>query len=358
MALVRPFLAGIPILSAEANGLSVRILITACTYLLLPAFLFAPSQVVEAATANSVAVDDAGQIGQLGVTLIGIDGDGSLLLTGVSNSVSLGLKGSGVRGLKGSGVRGLKGSGVRGLKGSGVRSVTYENDNPTVVDYGIPLVALGPVSSIDYASGTIGILGQVVVVDSVTQTLDLEGNLDTANGLAGLTLLSAGDYIAVAGEVMDPGQHLGTVLIRMPTPYVDGATPVYVRTIVESVDQEIANISAGETSINFGAALYDSALFDVDQGSVVEFVGTTAADYTAVNATSGNIISSANGLKGSGVRGLKGSGVRGLKGSGVRGLKGSGVRGLKGSGVRGLKGSGVRGLKGSGVRGLKGSGVR
>ncbi len=121
MALVRPFLAGIPILSAEANGLSVRILITACTYLLLPAFLFAPSQVVEAATANSVAVDDAGQIGQLGVTLIGIDGDGSLLLTGVSNSVSLGLKGSGVRGLKGSGVRGLKGSGVRGLKGSGVR---------------------------------------------------------------------------------------------------------------------------------------------------------------------------------------------------------------------------------------------
>ena len=86
MALLRPFLGGIPNLSTEASGLSVRILITACTYLLLPAFWASPSLVVEAATANSVAIDDAGQIGQLGVTLVGIDGDGSLLLTGVSYS--------------------------------------------------------------------------------------------------------------------------------------------------------------------------------------------------------------------------------------------------------------------------------
>ncbi len=339
-----------PNLSASASGPSVRILIAACAYLLLPAFWASNSLVVEAATANSIAVDDADQIGQPGVTLVGINGDGSLLLTGVSHSGSLGLKGSGVRG--------LKGSGVRGLKGSGVRSVTYENDNSTVVDYGIPLVALGPISSIDNASGTIQILGQVVQVDSVTRTIIIEGKLDTASGLSGLALLSAGDYIAVAGEVMDPGQHLGTVLVRMPTPYVEGATPVYVRTIVESVEHEIAHVSAGDTSINFGAALYDGVLLNLDQGSVVEFFGTTAADHTTVNATAGNIISGATGLKGSGVRGLKGSGVRGLKGSGVRGLKGSGVRGLKGSGVRGLKGSGVRGLKGSGVRGLKGSGVR
>jgi len=347
-----------PNLSASASGPSVRILIAACAYLLLPAFWASNSLVVEAATANSIAVDDADQIGQPGVTLVGINGDGSLLLTGVSHSGSLGLKGSGVRGLKGSGVRGLKGSGVRGLKGSGVRglkgsgvrglkgsgvrglkgsgvrglkgsgvrSVTYENDNSTVVDYGIPLVALGPISSIDNASGTIQILGQVVQVDSVTRTIIIEGKLDTASGLSGLALLSAGDYIAVAGEVMDPGQHLGTVLVRMPTPYVEGATPVYVRTIVESVEHEIAHVSAGDTSINFGAALYDGVLLNLDQGSVVEFFGTTAADHTTVNATAGNIISGATGLKGSGVRGLKGSGVRGLKGSGVRGLKGSGVR--------------------------------
>ena len=174
-----------------------------------------------------------------------------------------GLKGSGLRGLKGSGLRGLKGSGLRGLKGSGLRSVTYENDNSTVVDYGIPLLALGPVSSIDKASAAISILGQVVVVDSVTQTVVLGEQLNTANGLSGLMLLNAGDYVAVAGEVMDPGRHLGTVLIRMPTPYIDGATPVYVRTIVESVDREIATVSAGQTLVNFGAALYDGALFDV-----------------------------------------------------------------------------------------------
>ena len=123
MALLRPFLGGMPNLSASASGPSVRILIAACAYLLLPAFWASNSLVVEAATANSIAVDDADQIGQPGVTLVGIDGDGSLLLTGVSHSGSLGLKGSGVRGLKGSGVRGLKGSGVRGLKGSGVRGL-------------------------------------------------------------------------------------------------------------------------------------------------------------------------------------------------------------------------------------------
>ena len=97
----------------------------------------------------------------------GINGDGSLLLTGVSLSDSLGLKGSGLRG--------LKGSGLRGLKGSGLRSVTYENDNSTVVDYGIPLLALGPVSSIDKESGAISILGQELLSNVVYSKLALGG---------------------------------------------------------------------------------------------------------------------------------------------------------------------------------------
>ena len=101
--------------------MSVRILIAACTYLLLPAIWSSPGVVAVAATTDGVVIDDAGQVGQLGVTLVGIDADGSLLLTGVSYSDSLGLKGSGLRGLKGSGLRGLKGNGLRGLKGSGLR---------------------------------------------------------------------------------------------------------------------------------------------------------------------------------------------------------------------------------------------
>jgi hypothetical protein len=163
----------------------------------------------------------------------------------------------------------------------------------------------------------------------------------------------------VAGELIDPGSNLGTVLIKLPGTYTHGASFVYLRTKIGGIDPSIALATSGQTEIDYTAALYDVDNPHIGNDSTVEYFGFTA--NTAPNklfATSQNVISSQLGISTGGVRGISTGGVRGISTGGVRGISTGGVRGISTGGVRGISTGGVRGISTGGVRGISTGGVR
>jgi hypothetical protein len=241
-----------------------------------------------------------------GFSLFGFHEDGSLIL-----------------GISGSGLRGISGSGLRGISGSGLRSIIR-------LDEPLPIVAIGPISRIARDDNSIALLGQNIVFDD--QTVTILTNDDgpeslVAAGRNGLESLQDGDYVVVAGENMDSGESLGTVVIQLSTTFVNGSSPVYLRTIVDSILPAIGGASSGATNIDFSGALHDDALAQVPNGSIVEYFGyTSGSDSTKLFATYGGDVSAEQGISGSGLRGISGSGLRGISGSGLRGISGSGLR--------------------------------
>jgi hypothetical protein len=297
-------------------------------------------------------ISGSGLRGISGSGLRGISGSG---LRGISGSGLRGISGSGLRGISGSGLRGISGSGLRGISGSGLRSIVQ-------LDEPLPIVAIGPITRMENDDNSIALLGQNIVFDDQTITiLSYENRSESliAVGRNGFGSLQDGDYVVIAGENMDPGQSLGTVVIQLSTAFVNGSSPVYLRTILDSVLPSIGRASSGATQIDFSGALHDDALTGVSKGSIVEYFGYTSGSEAAkLVATYGRNISAEQGISGSGLRGISGSGLRGISGSGLRGISGSGLRGISGSGLRGISGSGLRGISGSGLRGISGSGLR
>ena len=193
----------------------------------------------------------------------GIRGSG---VRGIRGSGVRGIRGSGVRGIRGSGVRGIRGSGVRGIRGSGLRANEGDALNPD-----LQLLAIGA-ASVNAENGALSVIGQQIVLDDVTEVI----NLATGGGT-----LPNGARVAVSGELMDAGQILATEIVVLSDEFVHGADSVYLKTIVESADSATANAQSGATSIDYSAALGSSATFNPTQGDVAEFAGITSADFPA-----------------------------------------------------------------------------
>jgi hypothetical protein len=284
----------------------------------------------------------SGLRGSSGSGLRGSSGSG---LRGSSGSGLRGSSGSGLRGSSGSGLRGSSGSGLRGSSGSGLRNFRNTPHYEYSFDE-LPLLAVGPISEVSTDGNIVEVLGQSVIIDDKTTfiTFDLNGALVSIDeGVKNLDYFNKGDYIAVAGDLIDPGLQLGTILIKLPRRFIDGASPVYVRAILDSVDLSVGRASSGNTLIDVTATLHNTRNLSTQSGNVVEYFGYTYANYQSLVATSGNIVetikqdslaSQQAGTSGSGLRGSSGSGLRGSSGSGLRGSSGSGLRGSSGSGFR------------------------
>ncbi len=275
----------------------------------------------------------------------GLRGSSGSGLRGSSGSGLRGSSGSGLRGSSGSGLRGSSGSGLRGSSGSGLRNFRNTPHYEYSFDE-LPLLAVGPISEVSTDGNIVEVLGQSVIIDDKTTfiTFDLNGALVSIDeGVKNLDYFNKGDYIAVAGDLIDPGLQLGTILIKLPRRFIDGASPVYVRAILDSVDLSVGRASSGNTLIDVTATLHNTRNLSTQSGNVVEYFGYTYANYQSLVATSGNIVetikqdslaSQQAGTSGSGLRGSSGSGLRGSSGSGLRGSSGSGLRGSSGSGFR------------------------
>jgi hypothetical protein len=248
---------------------------------------------------NSLASSSSsGLQGSSGSGLRGSSGSG---LRGSSGSGLRGSSGSGLRGSSGSGLRGSSGSGLRGSGGSGLPAFRGEPRYISSFDE-LPLLAVGPISEISTDGNIVEVLGQNIIIDDKTIliTFDLNGELiSIKEGLKNLDNFNKDDYMAAAGDLVDPGLQLGTILIKLPRRFTEGASLVYVRTILDSVDLSVGRALSGSTLIDFSATLYNTRNSLAQPGNVVEYFGYT-------------------GSSGSGLRGSSGSGLRGSSGSGFK----------------------------------------
>ena len=312
-------------------------------------------------------INGSGLRGIHGSGLRGINGSG---LRGIHGSGLRGINGSGLRGIHGSGLRGINGSGLRGIHGSGLRGIngsglrTQSNASNSQIDARSDLLVIGQVDSVDATFSSFTVAGQEIFVIETTLTL---GSDDV-----GLPMLGA--YVAVSGDLLAPGQAIGSAVINLPTDYIEGVSPTYVRAQTESVDNAPHIRTAGALQIDTGNASWTEGqtasspvqiietVGHVSDGKLIAFSAAVLADDEILTSAAPSLTddssSNLNGINGSGLRGINGSGLRGIHGSGLRGINGSGLRGINGSGLRGIHGSGLRGINGSGLRGINGSGLR
>jgi hypothetical protein len=229
--------------------------------------------------------------GLRGITASGLRGINASGLRGITASGLRGITASGLRGITASGLRGITASGLRGITASGLRKVNKHS--AIAVFEEIPLVAVGPLTYRTDGGNSINVLGQNVIFDEQTAVISFDSDKSfpvVAEGKDAFKLLAADDYIAVAGEIIGPGEHLGTVIIKLPERYSDGISLAYARSMAADVNYVIGLAKSGTTEIDFTGALYDSQFMPASNGSVVEYFGFTTS-HTRLIAAYGKVIS-------------------------------------------------------------------
>ena len=218
--------------------------------------------------------------GLRGISASGLRGISGSGLRGISGSGLRGISASGLRGISASGLRGISASGLRGISASGLRSDSEGAVPPLVAFEPIPLIAVGVVSETSAGSSVATVIGQQIVIDDQTLLVTVGSNHSSPSVAIGSDIfdqLSEGDYVAIAGEVMDPGYNLATVVVKLEQPYVDGASPAYLRSMLTSTDTSLALASSGNTRIDYSGALNNKSLSGIHPRAVVEYIGFTAA---------------------------------------------------------------------------------
>ena len=212
----------------------------------------------------------------------------------------------------------------------------------------VPMLAIGPVSSISAEDQAISVNGQTFSIDSITE---FDGTT--------LSELSQGDYVAVGGELMDAGQSLATVVLALDESYAAGSSVSYLRVISGDNNSSLASFSSGESVVDYSGAVAQAGLGGLETGSEVELFGSSYGDlFVANDATILGSAYETNRIRGSGGRRIRGSGGRRIRGSGGRRIRGSGGRDLEAAATQRIRGSGGRRIRGSGGRRIRGSGGR
>jgi hypothetical protein len=302
-----------------------------------------------------------------GIRGSGIRADEDAASQGIRGSGIRGIRGSGIRGIRGSGIRGIRGSGIRadedaasqGIRGSGVRAGDGSSIGARDSGAGVPLLAVGPITSMDEEA--IGILGSDFGVDQNTQLVFVSstGAIDTVSYQSGLAKLSESQYVAVGGLKTSVNTWVSTIVVVTPSNYLEGSTPVYMRGSVTESDPSVAVATVNNTQADYSNSLSSFDGSGVIHGAIVELTGLAygnslfASQANVVQEPSIQTTSVATGLKG-----IRGSGIRGIRGSGIRADEDAASQGIRGSGIRGIRGSGIRADEDAASQGIRGSGIR
>ena len=181
----------------------------------------------------------------------GIDGSGRLKANGID--------GSGL--VKANGIDGSGRLKANGIDGSGLVKASS-------------LDVLGVVEGSDAASGTVTVSGQTVRLSAKTQ---LTGGASPAKGA----------LVAVYGAVNADGTIAAAQVSVLQAEYVSGATTLYVRGVVKSVNAAVATAKVGNLTVDYSSSLY-SGSSSIAVGSIAEFSGLQTSSATLYASKAGS----------------------------------------------------------------------
>ena len=134
----------------------------------------------------------------------------------------------------------------------------------------------GLIDRIDVVNNTLVVLGQTVLVDSLTLIEDRAQSSSIA-----LSALAVGQFVEVSGLVDANGTILATRIERK-TGFVAGVTEVEVRSTLSGLDTNARIFVLGALTVNFGTATVVGALRN---GVFVQVRGTQTAPGNSITAT-------------------------------------------------------------------------
>jgi len=143
------------------------------------------------------------------------------------------------------------------------------------------LLLLGPVESLNLPESRIQILGQWVTVPSIRSSI------------------SVGELFAVYGEVASDGTYKVSAVSDLDsTPYVAGATKLFLRGVITSIKTNTGTLSIGSYSVNYAGALHTLSADTLAVGGVVSFSGLAFTESSALFADSGLVLTKPEGQVG------------------------------------------------------------
>jgi hypothetical protein len=137
--------------------------------------------------------------------------------------------------------------------------------------FGAELRVLGPVETINVSAGYLIVAGQRVSILGTTTFLD--NGVIVADRLHALQSIQSGDLVAVNGLIDG-----STVSVnKLAESYVPGATTIFVRGRVDSVDASVGIATVSGLRIDFTPAMGSSGFAGIDEGEVIEASGIQPA---------------------------------------------------------------------------------
>jgi hypothetical protein len=134
---------------------------------------------------------------------------------------------------------------------------------------GSDLVAYGVIEGV--AGGGITVLGQHILIQPSTALSVSSSHVAIQN--ASTLLGQIGTLVAVYGQANSDGSIRASEIDLQPTPYVPGATTVYLRGVVSDSNSAIAKVRVGTLLVDYSAALHQPLDAPLHAGAVVEFTG-------------------------------------------------------------------------------------
>jgi len=133
--------------------------------------------------------------------------------------------------------------------------------------YGSELQVLGDVESIDLARGVLVVAGQHI---SIAKDTEFSYNgIPVEDQVRALRMIQPGDLLAVFGPLDAPVHSVS----RLKEAYVAGATTLFVKAKVFSVQQSMGRAKVDQLGVDFTPAMADAEFVKVEPGQVIEAVG-------------------------------------------------------------------------------------
>ena len=228
--------------------------------------------------------------------------------------------------------------------------------------FGAPIQVVGPVEKVTVGRPEITVLGQRFAASSPVSAVS---PLDVGAS-AGNTLRGVGTYVVVVGERLEDGTLLANSIKTLSTPYVPGASEVFLRGTIDRYSAETGTVQIGGLQVLISDALATNSPYYVQIGASVEILGTQAVPGGQVWASKINVVPASSSetlsIQGTGLRAtsIQGTGAQATSIQGTGALSTS-IQGT-GSQATSIQGTGVQAtsIQGTGAlaTSIQGTGLR
>ena len=204
---------------------------------------------------------------------------------------------------------------------------------------------LGPVEKISKDGSIVTILGQAFTIDR--ENADV---LQVVNG-ARSAKFGVGSYLYLTGERSIDGSLVADSVVVVKTPYVAGASEVFLSGLVSNYDKKMGVVKIGDVEIYIpGASL--EVMTPIIVGSDLRIAGFQSNPTSQVWATQIQNVDSIS-IQGTGVQSIQGTGAESLsiQGTGKLSIQGTGKQSIQGTGIQSIQGTGAESLsiQGTGI---------